>query len=229
MRHTCFTEGSGLQAPGCGTLATRYGLLSLCCVVLGLRAAAAQPPPPDLPSVVARFYPTSLDADLAAIGAGNTDVRRQCHAVLESDADGNPAVVLAAYTNSQSGAVRVLKKGSAGFEPVDEASGAPLTGSSCSAGVVDVDGDGTQEAVVRFGVGKSTRDWVYAWRDGALADLSPLTAEGVPIAVVNSDLVDLDGDGLLELRSRPPRPDASAPALPIRVFRLSAGTYVPSP
>jgi hypothetical protein len=197
-------------------------------VVLGLAPAAAQQPL-DLSSVVARFYPASLDADLAAIGAGNTDVRRQCHAVLESDADGNATVVLAAYTNTQSGAVRVLKKGAAGFEPVDEASGAPLTGSSCSAGVVDVDGDGAPEAVVRFGVGRSTRDWVYAWRDGALADLSPVTAEGVPIAVVNSDLVDLDGDGLLELRSRPARPDPSAPALPVTIFRLSAGAYVASP
>jgi hypothetical protein len=82
---------------------------------------------------------------------------------------------------------------------------------------------------VRFGTPDGTSDWVYAWRDGALADLSPLTADGIPIAVFNSDLVDLDGDGLLELRSRPPRPNASAPALPITVFRLSAGTYVASP
>ena len=74
-------------------------------------APVAGQQPLDLSSIVARFYPTSLDADLAAIGAGNTDVRRQCHAVLESDADGNPTVVLAAYTNTQSGVVRVPQEG----------------------------------------------------------------------------------------------------------------------
>jgi hypothetical protein len=202
---------------------------ALCGVVLGLAPALAAQEPGDISSIVARFYPTSLDADLSAIRAGNTDVRRQCHAVLERDADRNPTVVLAAYTNSQSGVVRVLTRGPAGFEPADEAAGAPLTGSACSASVVDVDGDGRAEAVVRFSVGRDTRDWVYAWRDGALADLSPLTAAGAPIPVVNSSLVDLDGDGLLELRSRPSGADASAPALPVTVFRLSAGTYVATP
>ena len=69
--------------------------------------------------------------------------------------------------------------------------------------------------MVRFGVGRSTRDWVYAWRDGALADLSPLTADGAPIAVYDSRFLDLDGDGRLELRSS------------ATIFRLSpAGSYV---
>jgi len=84
------------------------------------------------------------------------------------------------------------------------------------------------EAVVRFDNGTGTNDWVYAWRDGALADLSPLTAEGVPIPVFNSDLTDLDGDGVLELRSRPARPSPSGEAS-VAVFRLSSGSYVPAP
>jgi len=202
----------------------KTALLSL--LVVATATAQAAQEPRGLSSVVARFYPISLDADLAAIGAGNTDVRRQCHAILEQDADKNPTVVLAAYTNSQSGVVRVLKRGAAGFAPADESSGAPLSGSDCSAGVVDVDGDGRAEAVVRFSVGQGTRDWVYAWRDGALADLSPLTAEGVPIAVVNSDFVDLDGDGVLELRSRPSRSQPTDPAPAVTIFWLSAGSYV---
>ena len=183
----------------------------------------------DLAAIVAQFYPASLDADVAAITAGATSVRHQCWVVLKADASGRPELVVAAYTNSQSGAVRVLARNAAGFAVVDEASGAPIAGSSCRADGVDIDGDGMLEAVVRFGAPAGTSDWVYAWRDGALADLSPLTAEGIPIAVFNSDLVDLDGDGMLELRSRPPRPNASAPAVPVTVFRLSAGTYIKSP
>jgi hypothetical protein len=204
---------------------TSLAILSL---TLWIAPAWAQEPL-DLASVVAQFYPASLDADVAAIAAGATNVRHQCWVVLKADASGRLQIVVAAYTNSQSGAVRVLARNAAGFAVVDEASGAPIAGSSCFADGVDIDGDGILEAVVRFGTPAGTSDWVYAWRDGALADLSPLTAEGIPIAVFNSDLVDLDGDGLLELRSRPPRPNASAPALPITVFRLSAGTYVASP
>ena len=206
----------------------RTTLLALLSLTLWIAPAWAQESL-DLAAIVAQFYPATLDADVAAIAAGATNGRHQCWVVLRADASGRPVIVVAAYTNSQSGAVRVLASRAAGFAPVDEASGAPIAGSSCRADGVDIDGDGMLEAVVRFGTRAGTSDWVYAWRDGALADLSPLTAEGVPIAVLNSDLVDLDGDGLLELRSRPPRPDVSSPAQPIAVFRLSAGTYVASP
>ena len=203
--------------------------LSLPFVIAGVVPVVATAQTGDLAAVVAQFYPASLDADVAAIAAGNGNVRHQCWVVLKSNASGGPLVVLAAYTNSQSGSVRVLTRGAAGFAAADEAAGAPIAGSSCRAEAIDVDADGMLEAVVKFGARAGTNDWVYAWRDGALADLSPLTADGVPIAVVNSEFVDLDGDGVLELRSRPPRPDASATARPDGVFRLSAGTYVPSP
>jgi hypothetical protein len=197
-------------------------------VVACLVPVGATAQPGTVAAVVAQFYPASLDADVAAIAAGNGNVRHQCWAVLQADASGDPLVVLAAYTNSQSGSVRVLARGAAGFAVADEAAGAPIAGSSCRAEAIDVDADGTLEAVVKFGARAGTNDWVYAWRDGALADLSPLTADGVPIAVVNSEFVDLDGDGVLELRSKPSPPGASAKA-PVSVFRLSAGSYVPNP
>lgn len=203
---------------------------TLLCVAMVLRPVGpAARQPIDLSSIVARFYPDSLDADVAAIAAGSATVRHQCWVVLKMDTDGSPAVILAAYTNSQSGAVRVLARGTNGFALADEASGAPIAGSTCRAEAVDVDADGTLEAVVRFGTRAGTSDWVYSWRDGALADLTPLTTDGTPIAVFNTELVDLDGDGLLELRSRPPRSAVSTPAQSGTIFRLSAGTYVPSP
>ena len=198
---------------------------SLILVAGVVRVLAAQQS--DLASIVAKFYPASLDADVAAIAAGQASVRHQCGVVLRVGADGGPVLVVAAYTNSQSGAVRVLARGPAGFTVADEASGAAITGSSCRAEGVDIDRDGRLEAVVRFDNGAGTNDWVYAWRDGALADLSPLTAEGVPIPVFNSDLIDLDCDGVLELRSRPTGPSPSGKT-PVAVFRLSAGSYVPA-
>ena len=196
-------------------------------VALGPTATLAAQEPRELAAVVATFYPTSLDADVAAIATGNATLRHQCWVVLRADADGSPLIVLAAYTNSQAGSVRVLAKGAAGFAPADEASGAAIAGSSCRAEGIDIDRDGMLEAVVRFGTRAGTTDWVYAWRDGALADLSPLTSEGVPIAVFNAELLDLDGDGVLELLSRPAAPSTSVQ--PAAVFRLSAGSYVPSP
>jgi hypothetical protein len=147
--------------------------------------------------------------------------------VLRTDADARPLIVVAAYTNSQSGAVRVLARGAAGFTVADEASGAPIAGSSCRAEGIDVDRDGTPEAVVRFGTRTGTSDWIYGWRDGELADLTPLTPEGVPIAVVNSEFVDLDGDGVLELRSRPSTTNPSG-QVPVTTFRLSGGSYIPN-
>jgi hypothetical protein len=182
----------------------------------------------ELAATVAQFYPASLDADVAAIAAGQANVRHQCWVVLRAGDDGQPLLVVAAYANSQTGAVRVLARGPAGFTVADEASGAAIAGSTCRAEGVDIDRDGMLEAVVRFDNGTGTNDWVYAWRDGALADLSPLTAEGVAIPVFNSDLTDLDGDGVLELRSRPARPSPSGEA-PVAVFRLSSGSYVPAP
>jgi hypothetical protein len=179
-----------------------------------------------LSSIVGQFYPTALDADLAAIGRGNTDVRRQCYVVLSADALGNPAIVLAAYTNSQHGVVRVLARTAAAFVVLDETAGPLLVGSSCRAEAVDLDRDGRPEAVVRFVTQGETNDWVYAWRDGALADLSPLTPEGVPIPVHDAQFIDLDDDGILELRGTPTQPDGSAAPAPVMTFRLSAGSYV---
>jgi len=210
--------------------------LSLLWVAASVVPVAAGAQATDLAAIVAQFYPASLDADVAAIAAGRADVRHQCWVVLKAGPDGGPVLVVAAYTNSQSGAVRVLARDAAGFRVADEASGAAIAGSSCRAEAIDVDRDGMPEAVVRFDNGAGTSDWVYAWRDGALADLSPLTAEGVPIPVFNSDLVDLDGDGVLELRSHPPQPRPSDPTRPspsaavaVTVFRLSGGSYVPVP
>jgi hypothetical protein len=195
----------------------RLSLIAASIVPIVVAAQASDPA-----AIVARFYPESLDADVDAIAAGQANVRHQCWAVVHADASG-PAIIVAAYTNSRSGAVRVLAKGVGGFAVADQAAGAPIAGSSCRAETIDVDRDGTPEVVVRFGTRAGTSDWIYAWRDGALADLSPLTPEGVPIAVFNAEFADLDGDGVLELRSRP------APPSPSVVFRLSAGSYVPNP
>ena len=186
-------------------------------VAATLAAAPAFGQTNDLAAVVAQFYPASLDADTAAIAAGQAGVRHQCWVALRTDAGGAATLVLAAYTNSQSGAVRVLAKetsGASGFVLADQAAGASIGGSTCRAETVDVDADGALEGVVRFGTRTGTNDWVYAWHDGALADLSPLTVEGVPIPVVSSEFVDLDGDGMLELRSGSRR------------FRLLGGSYV---
>src|SRR6188472_575013 len=93
--------------------------LWLLCVAASVVPAAATAQAADLASTVAQFYPASLDADVAAIAAGQANVRHQCWVVLRVGADGRPVLVVAAYTNSQSGAVRVLARGPAGFTVAD--------------------------------------------------------------------------------------------------------------
>jgi hypothetical protein len=185
---------------------------------------------PDLPTVVAQFYPESLDADLALIGA-DTTVRRQCYAVLESDAQGSPQTILAAYANIYSGAVRVLRRTAGGFEVAADSAGELLMGAACEVKAIDIDGDGRLEAHVKFAIRRNTADWIYAWQNSVLSNLTPgsvveQTGE-VDTAIHNATLIDLNGDGVMELFSFNPPSNDSAEAVPAsEVFRLSAGSYV---
>src|ERR671922_70735 len=128
---------------------------------------------PDLSAVVAQFYPQSLDAKLVEIDAQDTRARNHCYAVLEFDGQGGPQTVVAAYANVYFGAVRVLRKGGNGFEVATDSIDDSLAGRACEAEAIDVDNDGTREAHVSFELGRNRADWIYAWRGGALINLTP--------------------------------------------------------
>lgn len=185
----------------------------------------------DLATIVAQFYPQSLDAELVQIDAADTAVHNQCYAVLASDSQGNPTLVIAAYANSYSGAVRVLQRSGASFAVVYEPTDDLLIGRTCKAEALDLDGDGAPEAIIKFGVRAATLDWVYAWRNGTLVNISPTSqvpqAAQADTQLFDTEVVDLNGDGVMELYSFSPRSvDPSDPVPADKVFRLSAGTYV---
>lgn len=181
----------------------------------------------DLGTTVAQFYPQSL-MDLAA-EVGRDLHREQCFAVLENDATGNAKTVVAAYTNLTIGEVLVLGKTSNGFAVVASASAADFhTGWQCEIEAVDVNHDGRKDAHIGFLARNSSMDWIYVWDGQQLVNLTPVTPE--PLSgvlktdLINADLVDLDGDGLLEVYSFsvPPREGLGRPS---RLYRLVDGRY----
>src|SRR5262245_36865994 len=124
----------------------RCGFLTLVVVVVAKSAWAQQTI--DISSVVSQFYPQTL-ADFATI-AGSGTTRAQCYGVLENDTQGNPRTVLAAYTNLDAGAIRVLQGSGGVFTVVAEPAGQLFAGEHCSVEIIDVDGDGKLDAHVSF-------------------------------------------------------------------------------
>jgi hypothetical protein len=185
----------------------------------------------DLKAVVALFYPQSLDAELVQVGFPEAvGERRQCHAVLESDGQGNPETVVAAYANVFSGAVRVLRRSGSNYFVADEATDDLFVGEFCEIEAVDVDGDGKPEAIVRFLNNPSTLDWVYAWRNSTLVNIGPTSAVSqtsqADTELFGVRVVDLNGDGIKELASfRSPSMNLETPPPPVRLFRLTQGAF----
>jgi hypothetical protein len=200
----------------------------LIATALGSSFLRAQPQ--DLSAVVAQFYPSVLTdlANAAKTGGG----RDQCYAVLEADSNGQARTIVAAYTNLDVGAVRVLQANAAGYTivaqpPADH----ELMGEHCEVLAQDLDGDARPEAIVSFSTRDNTSEWIYRWANGTLINLTPVTPVNgttfVDSALENASFLDLDGDGILEAFSfAAPSLDASIPTAPSVLYRLSAGGYV---
>lgn len=181
----------------------------------------------DLPGIVGSFYPAFLES--FAADTGRPLVREQCFEVLQTDSGGAPWVIVAGYTNLSSAAVRVLVASDGSFRMAAEAGGEDLAGWGCSVRKVDIDRDGRPEAHVKFTANNASTDWLYGWDGSTLERLTPVTSD--PITglaqsdLVNANVVDVDGDGHLEIYSfdlivndEPPEPG--------RIYRRSGGSFV---
>jgi hypothetical protein len=181
---------------------------------------------PNLDTVVAGFYPALLEN--LATDTGSELVRKQCYAVLQTNSAGAPTVVLAAYTNLTSAAVRVLVPDGAGFRVAAEPASDDLAGESCAVHAVDVNNDGVPEAHLELYSNNASIDWVYSWDGQTLTNLTPVATDPISgaadSALINAVLIDTNGDGVLEAFSSDL--GGNDPPSAGRIYELSGGRFV---
>jgi hypothetical protein len=147
--------------------------------------------------------------------------------VLERIGD-RPRVVIAGYTNLYAAAIRLLIDDGSGFRVAADDQGEDLSGWHCEIEPVDVDADGRSEAHVSFTQNNTSRDWVFAWSDQQLYNLTPVRRGYTGLLdteLTNAYFVDTDGDRFLEIFSLIPGKIDNAPMAP-EIYRFSGGRYV---
>ncbi len=186
---------------------------------------------PSANAIVEEFYPQRL-VDLAR-RAGEDVARRQCHAVFDTLPSGAPRTIIAAYTNTSSAAIRVLRANASGtFDVVAEPQGFDFFGSQCEIKLVDLDNDGRNDVVITFGMMVNDISWVFKWDGQQLVNLTPVRPNGdgtLATTLHNAQVVDVDNDGIKEIYvvGQYP-PPADGPAKPDALYQLSGDRYVRS-
>src|SRR5438045_1643955 len=146
-------------------------MIALLATLLLSGPSSASAPLSDPASIVAANYPADLAAELAADDEDVADNRQQAYARI-STANGDYFV--AAYSNKARGAVVLIKKSSSGYGAVQEITDR-IGEREPQVSTVDVDADGTPEAVVMFEYGQhpTVDTHVYRLADGQLQLISP--------------------------------------------------------
>jgi hypothetical protein len=147
--------------------------LLLCGAAFVADGLTAQAPDAQLQQVVDRFYPERLHP-------ASPDERHSCFDVIETSPNRQPALVIAAYTDRTTGAVRVLRRNAGGaFEVVAEnPDNWVLNGTDCGIRVEDLAFDDHQEAIVYFRGLRASSGWVLKWDGSKLQSLTPTTSSG---------------------------------------------------
>jgi hypothetical protein len=145
----------------------------LCGAALVAVGLSAQAPDAALQQVVDRFYPERLHP-------ANDDERHACFEVIETNQNKEPAIVIAAYTDRTTGAVRVLRHNASGaFEVAAENPDTwVLSGTDCGIRVEDLAFDGHQEAIVYFRGLRASSGWILKWDGSKLQSLTPTSSIG---------------------------------------------------
>jgi hypothetical protein len=178
-------------------------------------------------SIVDQFYPADRlkPADAAE--------RQSAYAVLQQTSANDPSLVIAAYTNRSSGAVRVLRVAAGGVVKVvyDSPDSWLLPGGRCTIRLHDVDFDGQPEAFVYFQGVRASVGWIFACNGSALTNLTPtIVSDGRDSSLLLGPVVyDLEHRGTLRViaaRSiENPAPD-QRPRNPAFVYRLGTSGFV---
>jgi len=142
--------------------------------------------------------------------------------------------LIALYTNGTQAAVSVLDRGGRVLAHTDLRY---LKGFRGELQLLDLDGDGVPEIIAQLtaGHGYGVPDsWVFAWRNGQLALISPTATAGkLPVSLLSQiAAVDLDGSGKLSLLAFPGvRRDDDGNVVAngdVAVYALSNGQLTPT-
>jgi hypothetical protein len=155
--------------------------------------------------IVDQFFPQLLIDDAAAdFAAGGPEPSRFADYVLaDLDKTGRNDFIVAAYSNGFRGAVRVLRKQGGGAVLVAEPQMLSIAGIVPRLRLVDVNADGRPEVLVTFASAQGlAAQWLFTWAGTALSLIGPVALDERGLSsttMVGGDLLDLDGDGVLEI------------------------------
>lgn len=168
------------------------------------------------------FYPQSLIDEFARFGEDGETLNKQ----VSTGRVGS--LLIAAYSNRFSGAIRVIQ--TAGSPSVvDEVNTDVyrLGGANASLRLLDLDGDGTPEVIVRYSLMRFDEDWIFKLKDAHLVFIGPAVQKrGCTLSIAqNADYVDVDGDGTLELLVPPAGHTAETLTT---IYKLTSAGFTPS-
>ena len=178
----------------------------------------------DVDAIVARHYPTNrLEPTEAA-------ARKSCHKVMATTPSGAPARIVAGYTDSNDGVLRVLQRDSSDLFHVVYESPADLRmwGWFCEIELADIDGDSVQDIFLRMAPARGELGWVFRSSPIGLQNLTPMSDLAKSSDLYSPGLVDLYHDGTLQIVSIGAMPTelngrvTEAPAL----YRFRSGALV---
>ena len=179
-----------------------------------------------LRQAVDEFYPAER------LKPSSASERYACYEVLERTPAGEPAVLLAAYTDRTTGAIRVLRRAAGGtFEVAhDNPPNWALPGTDCQVRLHDLDFDGRQEAIVYFLGVRASPGWVVRWDGSTLRNLTPTdpNSERLSSLLLSPTVYDFEHTGSLrivaarEIERPGPREQPRNPAF---VYRLGPSGY----
>ena len=158
--------------------------------------------------LVNQFFPDFLieesEEDFAK--GGPAPFRTSAFAVADLGGTGTDLIV-AAYTNGFSAAIRVLRREGTAAVLVDEPALPLLGGIFPSVTFRDLNNDGRLEVMTSFSSARGTgADWVFRWNGSALVFLGPSSVDpngDESTLLGGADFIDLDADGILEIVNPP--------------------------
>ena len=111
------------------------------------------------------------------LSPGDVSDRRSCFRILSTTATGDPAVIVAGYTDRDDGVIRLIAgEPAAGYQVAYEV---PLTydlhGIECAIDLIDLDFDGRVELSVSFASSRGGDGvWLFRWSATTLTNITPM-------------------------------------------------------
>jgi hypothetical protein len=182
--------------------------------------------------LVNQFYPERLTLEAQRIDPAME--KESTYELADLDKSGVKNYIIAVYSNTLSGAVRLLKKQGTTAVLVAEPNLPAMSGFLPGVGLIDLDNDKIPEAMVTFSYASgNSSDWYFKWKSPHLEMIGPAKTNSRGLTVTplsNSSPMNPDGSGVLAIvdgphESRPGR-NGSNSISAHKVYTLQNGKYV---